>query len=85
MDEVSVLVAENLKFHMMGVGYIFFDQYVVIAKGVQRLSSCCLNFLRQIIFLPDDAHPFAAPTCGSFDQNRITNLLCSLFKIPFTL
>ena len=39
-----MLVAETLKLHMMGVGYIFFDQYVVIAKGVEpdilRVQGC---------------------------------------------
>ncbi len=85
VDEVSLLVAEDLELHVMGVGHILLDQQPVIAEGMQRLPSCGLDLLGQIVRLPYHPHPLAAASGRGFDQNRISDPLRSLFKIPFVL
>ena len=81
VDKVSVLISKDLKFNMMCVGEVFFDQQSFIAEGIQGFASCRFNRFAQLVFFVDHAHAFAAAARRRFDKHRIANFFCSFFEI----
>ena len=78
MDNVSVLVAQNLKFNMFWVLNIFFDEHRWIVESLFSFAACKVEHLFHLIGMFYNTHASATTARSCLDDNRVANFCCML-------
>ena len=76
MNDAAMLIAENLKFDVMGIDDELLDVDLGIAEGLLRLEACRMIALHEASFIAGDAHPASAAAGDRFDHDRKTDFSC---------
>ncbi len=73
MDQLTVVVAENLHFHMPRIDQGLFEDQLVAAKTVQGFRARAAQLLQQVLGPLDQAHASAPATGAGLDHQRVAD------------
>src|SRR5690606_8589735 len=74
MDNVSILIAKNLKLNMTRASHILFDEDRAVTERRRCLTDGAFHLRGEGIFVVDDAHSLTAATRAGLDQYGISDL-----------
>src|SRR6185437_12659074 len=81
MNDVAVLVAQHLDFHVARIGDELFDEDAVVAEARLRLRAGALKTLAHLGRARGDAHAFAAAAGRRLDHHRVADLFGDLYRL----
>ena len=81
MHEISVGIAENLHFDVLGMLDVLLDKHLWPAKRGAGFALRFLELARQFLGIQYDPHPAPAPAEAGFDDDRIPDFLCRLLHV----
>ena len=73
MNDMTFVVAENLKFNMMGILNEFLDVNIRIAESLLGLRSCRMVTFDQRNIIVRHTHSASATAGRRFDQHGVAN------------
>ena len=81
VQKPTVLVTENLDFHVSGAGDIALQEHRRVAESSKRFTLRGFDRLNEIVGALDDAHTLAAATGSSLHEERVADLgrVCRIF------
>ena len=85
IDDVAVLVAQNLDFHVARIGDELLQENTIVAKARFRFRACAREAVGEFGRTVGDAHAFAAAPRGGLDHDRIADFVGDLGRLGFVL
>src|SRR5262249_50356518 len=80
VNGMTVSVRKDLNLNVPRARDIFFNQHPVIAEGCLGFALCAFQGGVEVSVTIDAAHPLAATTGDSLDEDRISDLVGLLFE-----
>ena len=85
MYGISEIITQNLEFDMMRFFYKFFQINGIVTKRRHRFRTGCVIGFFHFVHIVNQAHAFTSTTHGSFQHDRITDLITDFFGLFHTL
>src|SRR5262245_61807880 len=75
VDDVAIIVAKHLNFHVPGLGQIFLHIHIRVSKGGLSLPPSSIKRLFKLGSGFNGPHSLSAAASHGFNENGIANLL----------
>src|SRR4029077_5956466 len=85
MDNVTMTIGNNLKFHMMRIDDELLEIDLVVSESFLGFMTGAVKSGPQGWFIVRHAHSASAPASGRFDHYRVTDFLCDFDRVVLCL